>query len=51
MPTPRPDTENREKWLNRYIPVVLADGTAKNSSQAVAVCSSMWREALKKRQS
>ena len=51
MPTPRTTIETREGWLNRCIPVVLEEGTANNSSQAVAICSSMWREALKKRQS
>lgn len=51
MPTPQPKREKRPDWLNRCIPVVLQDGTAKDSKQAVAICSSMWREALKKERS
>jgi HK97 family phage prohead protease len=33
--------------MNRCIPQVLEDGTAKDQDQAVAICSSMWEEAMK----
>lgn len=41
MPDPRPG-ESRSDFLERCIPIVLEDGTAGNSSQAVAVCGSMF---------
>lgn len=47
MPTPRPSEETESEWMERCIPVVLEDGTAETNEQAVAVCSSMWREATK----
>lgn len=42
MPTPRRD-ESMDDFLGRCIPQVLEEGTAKSQEQAVAVCSSMWR--------
>ena len=43
MPTPRPD-ESRSDFVSRCIPDVLAEGTAEDQKQAVAICFSMWRE-------
>ena len=43
MPTPGAD-ESREDFVERCIPIVLEDGTAKDSDQAVAICNSMWEE-------
>ncbi len=43
MPTVKPG-ESRKDFVERCIPVVLGDGTAEGQAQAVAVCSSMWRE-------
>lgn len=45
MPTPHPKTETRQEFLDRCIPTVLDDGSAKDSDQAVAMCSSMWEDA------
>lgn len=47
MPTPHPGEETRREWLRRCIPVVLDDGTAEDNDQAVAICSTMWRDATK----
>lgn len=41
MPEPK-EGEKREDFLERCIPVVLEDGTAKDSEQAVAICSAMF---------
>lgn len=38
MPTPSIN-ETRDQFIQRCIPIVLMDGTAKNPAQAVAVCS------------
>lgn len=43
MPNVKPG-ESRKDFVERCIPVVLDDGTAKDQVQAVAVCSSMYRE-------
>jgi hypothetical protein len=40
--------ESRKQWLNKCIPVVRKEGTAKDSSQAAAICHSMYRRAKKK---
>lgn len=45
MPTPHPATETRKEWMQRCVPKVIEDGTADDNTQAVAVCSSMWRAA------
>lgn len=42
MPTPRKD-ETRDEFMERCIPQVLEDDTAEDNDQAVAVCSSIWR--------
>jgi HK97 family phage major capsid protein/HK97 family phage prohead protease len=48
MPTPHPDKETRQEWMDRCIPFVIDDGSAKDTDQAVAMCSQMWRDAQKK---
>jgi HK97 family phage prohead protease len=47
MPTPKAG-ETEKEWLNRCIPVVLDEGTAKDQKQAVAICKQMWRDKDKK---
>lgn len=49
MPTPDLDNEDRGEWIKRCVPVVIRDGTTDRPDQAVAICSSMWDQALKKR--
>jgi len=44
MPEPRAG-EKEKDFVERCIPVVLDDGTAKDGEQAAAICHSMWREA------
>ena len=45
---PRPGkNEKRKDFIKRCIPIVLEDGTAKDSDQAVAICNSIWRERKK----
>lgn len=34
--------ETREEFVDRCIPIVIEDGTAKTPEQAVAICNSMW---------
>jgi phage head maturation protease len=46
MPTPH-EGESREDFVSRCIPIVLDDETAQDQDQAVAICNSMWREAVK----
>jgi len=41
MPTPQAG-ESHEDFIDRCIPVVLDDGTARDGSQARAICESMW---------
>lgn len=43
MPRVKPG-EKQADFIKRCIPVVLADGTAKDNAQAVAVCNSMWEK-------
>lgn len=43
MPKPEAD-ETKEHYMERCIPKVIEDGTAKDNDQAVAICSSMWEE-------
>lgn len=43
MPTPNPDNESREEWMERCVPVLINEG--RNADQAVAICSSMWNTA------
>lgn len=44
MPTPELN-ETRPDFITRCIPIVLTDGTARNSAQAVAVCISIYDQA------
>jgi len=41
MPIPN-RKETKTEYINRCIPIVIKDGTAKDGSQAYAVCSSKW---------
>jgi hypothetical protein len=43
MPTPR-NKESEEKFVDRCIPIVIEDGTAKDGNQATAICHSMYRQ-------
>ncbi|MEE9311228.1 MAG: HK97 family phage prohead protease [Planctomycetota bacterium] len=47
MPTPHPKTETLKEWMKRCVPQVIEDGTADDNQQAVAICSSMWRQATR----
>jgi len=46
MPKPKPN-ETEAEFVDRCIPIVLADGTAQDGSQAAAICHSKWDEAQK----
>lgn len=46
MPDVKPG-ESEKDFIHRCIPVVLADGTAKNGNQAVAVCYAFWKKGKK----
>jgi len=46
MPTPIKG-EGRNKFVNRCIPIVMDEGTAKSAPQAVAICSSIWRKSAR----
>jgi hypothetical protein len=48
MPKPIPG-ESQKKYVDRCIPIVLKEGTAKDGSQASAICHSMWQEHQKKK--
>ncbi|MFW6174054.1 MAG: hypothetical protein ACOC5T_09945 [Elusimicrobiota bacterium] len=41
MPEPRED-ESKDKFIKRCIPYVINEGTAKDGSQARAICESIW---------
>lgn len=47
MPKPDPGSENRREYMDRCVPMVMDDGSAKDQDQAVAMCSSMWEDATK----
>ena len=47
MPTPRKG-ESKADYVSRCIPVVMSEGTAKNASQAAAICHSMYDDWKKK---
>lgn len=51
MPTPRPDDETREEWMERCVPEVISDGTAEDADQAAAICATMWDEAPENQES
>lgn len=42
MPTPRKG-ESEKSYVRRCVPVVIREGTAKDGSQAAAICHSMYR--------
>ena len=41
MPTPRKE-ETRKEFIERCVPEVIEDGTAKDGKQANAVCINIW---------
>jgi hypothetical protein len=43
MPTPNKD-ESEKDYVKRCIPIVLAEGTAKDGSQASVICHSMYKQ-------
>lgn len=43
MPTPKSD-ENETEFVERCVPMVLDEGTAKDGEQAAAICHSMYRK-------
>lgn len=43
MPTPQPG-QSYDEFMEECIPQVLADGTADDEDQAVAICSSLWEQ-------
>jgi HK97 family phage major capsid protein/HK97 family phage prohead protease len=45
MPTPHPDTETRDEFISRCVPMLIEEGSEQD--QAVAICSSMWEQATK----
>lgn len=48
MPTPGKN-EKQDEFINRCIPIVMKEGTAEDNKQAAAICFSMWREHMKKK--
>jgi hypothetical protein len=40
--------ESEEKYVSRCIPIVIKEGTAKDSAQAAAICHSMYQQHQKK---
>ena len=47
MPKPKTD-ESEKEFVSRCIPIVLKEGTAKDNSQAVAICHSLYQQHQKK---
>lgn len=41
------ENEERAEFVERCIPIVIEDGTAADSDQAVAICNSMYDESKK----
>ena len=50
MPEPGKN-EKQDDFIERCIPIVIADGTAKDGSQANAICHSIWEQSKKKKES
>lgn len=48
MPTPHPATETEKEFMAKCVPMVQDDGSADSPDQAVAMCSSMWSDAMMK---
>lgn len=49
MPTPNPSKETRKQFLERCVPIVIDEKTAKDGKQGYAICISMWEEHMKKK--
>lgn len=47
MPTPRKG-EGESSFVNRCVPIVIEEGTAKDGAQGAAICHSMYRQWKKK---
>lgn len=47
MPTPK-DDESEDDFVDRCIPMVIDEGTAKDGKQAAAICHSMYKQHHKK---
>ena len=47
MPNPN-NYKDKDSFMKACIPIVIKEGTAKDSSQAAAICHSMWRRKGKK---
>lgn len=47
MPQPNKN-ETKDEYISRCIPIVMDEGTAKDNSQAAAICFSKWDEHMKK---
>jgi hypothetical protein len=43
MPTPN-SGESRGHYISRCIPIVINEGTTKDSKQAAAICYSLWKK-------
>lgn len=50
MPMPKKG-EKKKDFMDRCIPMVLEEGTAEDDSQANAMCSSMWEDGKKEKES
>lgn len=50
MPTPG-EKETEQEFVDRCIPIVIAEGTAKDGAQASAICHSMWDQHKEKKES
>ena len=48
MPEPT-SNETRQQFISRCIPDVIAKGTAQDTKQAVAICSSFWEQDKRKK--
>ncbi len=43
MPVPNKN-EQKDKFISRCIPIVINEGTTKDSKQAAAICFSIWKQ-------
>ena len=48
MPKPNPG-ESRKDFINRCIPIVIREGTARDGSQGNAICNSIWDDHQKEK--
>lgn len=46
MPKPKP-RESESDFVERCVPIVIDEGTAKDGKQAAAICHSLWRDSKK----